>query len=199
MSFKLPDWASWARRFAWEKCPACERTKPKTRRDGRMWVFVGSMVPLRVLFESLSDGQTVVEFCREHSVELDKVECVIRFSTAEAKRKTSEYAHLYKQLTDPSFAKNYIVEVAKTGDEMAQRRAVDDLMTALCIRHERTLKRRSGSRRPRQGKPFRVYRGLPPVHVISAATASEIRKTLGITQAEMLNVLRAFRAAGIKV
>ena len=36
-------------------------------------------------------------------------------------------------------------------------------------------------------------------HLISPATASEIRKTLGITQAEMRNVLRAFRAAGIRL
>jgi hypothetical protein len=36
-------------------------------------------------------------------------------------------------------------------------------------------------------------------HVISPVAASEIRTTLGITQAEMRNVLRAFRAAGIRV
>lgn len=36
------------------------------------------------------------------------------------------------------------------------------------------------------------------IHVISPATATEIRKTLGITEAETRNVLRAFRAASIK-
>ncbi len=48
---------------------------------------------------------------------------------------------LYQLLTNPAFAKNYFVEVAKTGDEIALRVAVDDLITALCIQH----KRRGGS------------------------------------------------------
>jgi hypothetical protein len=37
------------------------------------------------------------------------------------------------------------------------------------------------------------------VHVISPATATEIRRTLGIGKAEIQNVLRAFRAAGVEV
>jgi len=37
------------------------------------------------------------------------------------------------------------------------------------------------------------------VHVISPATASEIRKTLGIGGTEIRNILRAFDAAGVKV
>jgi hypothetical protein len=38
-----------------------------------------------------------------------------------------------------------------------------------------------------------------PVHVVSPATASEIRRTLGITKTEQRNVMRAFRAAGVEV
>lgn len=112
---------------------------------------------------------------------------------------------LYKLLTNPSFAKNQLVEVAKTGDEVALRMAVDDLITALCIRHERMVKRRRGAVGLRRifGK---CPRPIPPSerigrkrHVISPATATEIRKTLGITKTEMHNVLRAFKKAGVEV
>lgn len=37
------------------------------------------------------------------------------------------------------------------------------------------------------------------VHVISPATASEIRKTLRIGGTQIRNILRAFDAAGVKV
>jgi hypothetical protein len=37
------------------------------------------------------------------------------------------------------------------------------------------------------------------IHVISPATATEIRKTLGIGKTEIQNVLRAFQAAGVEV
>jgi uncharacterized protein (DUF433 family) len=76
----LPDWDSCAKHFAWSDCPACERAKPKTKQDGRMWVFSGSRVPLRSLFESLAGGQTVTEFVDEHSLGRDKVATVIQFA-----------------------------------------------------------------------------------------------------------------------
>jgi hypothetical protein len=37
------------------------------------------------------------------------------------------------------------------------------------------------------------------VHVISPATASEIRKTLRIRRSQVRNILRAFNAVGVKV
>ena len=37
------------------------------------------------------------------------------------------------------------------------------------------------------------------VHVVSPATASEIRKTLGIGRSQVRNILRAFEAAGVEV
>ena len=37
------------------------------------------------------------------------------------------------------------------------------------------------------------------VHVISPATGSEIRKTLGIGRSQVQNILRAFGAAGVEV
>lgn len=48
------------------------------------------------------------------------------------------------------------------------------------------------ARRPRQS-------AAKPLHVISPATTSEIQHTLGLTKASLRNVMRAFRAAGIKV
>jgi hypothetical protein len=38
-----------------------------------------------------------------------------------------------------------------------------------------------------------------PLDVVSPATGSEIRRALGITKATQRNVMRAFRAAGVKV
>ncbi len=37
------------------------------------------------------------------------------------------------------------------------------------------------------------------VHVISPATASEIERALGIKKAQVVNILRAFEVAGVKV
>ena len=37
------------------------------------------------------------------------------------------------------------------------------------------------------------------VHVISPATGSEIRKTLGIGRSQVQNILRAFDAAGVEI
>jgi hypothetical protein len=43
----------------------------------------------------------------------------------------------------------------------------------------------------------KVHKGH--VHVISPASASEIRKTLGIGSTQVRNIFRAFEAAGIEV
>jgi NADH/NAD ratio-sensing transcriptional regulator Rex len=45
--------------------------------------------------------------------------------------------------------------------------------------------------------PARVHNGH--VHVISPASASEIRRTLGIDSAQVRNILSAFEAAGVEV
>jgi len=56
------------------------------------------------------------------------------------------------------------------------------------IHGRQSLKLRSGAR---QKNGF--------VHVVSPATASEIRRTLGITKTQIRNVRRAFIAAGIAI
>ena len=73
---------------------------------------------------------------------------------AKSKTKASDInrlttARLYHLLADPEFAKGYIVMVASTGDESKLRRAVDDLITALCIKHQRALR----EAKLKQGRP----------------------------------------------
>lgn len=43
----------------WSSCPAVERDAQKV---SSAWVFKGSRVPVRALFENLEDGATVDEF-----------------------------------------------------------------------------------------------------------------------------------------
>jgi uncharacterized protein (DUF433 family) len=77
---QLPDWDSRAKHFKWSTCPAVEKSKPKNKYDGRTWVFAGSRMPLRVLFESLFDGQTVDEFAAEHAIGAEQLHAVIEFA-----------------------------------------------------------------------------------------------------------------------
>lgn len=58
--------------------------------------------------------------------------------TTAADINTLNSARLYCELLDPKFASDYIVAVAQTADEAALRRAVEDLITAMCIHHERS-------------------------------------------------------------
>lgn len=65
---------------------------------------------------------------------------------AKSKTKASDIntltsARLYQLLADPEFAKGYIIMVASTGDESKLRRAVEDLITALCIAHQEALRK----------------------------------------------------------
>ena len=56
---------------------------------------------------------------------------------------------LYWLLAKPKFAADYIVRIARTGDDSKLRRAVDDLITALCIRHERVKTRQTLQKKPK--------------------------------------------------
>jgi uncharacterized protein (DUF433 family) len=76
----LPEWDERAKFFNWAACPVVERSKPKSKHNGRSWVFAGTQVPVRVLFESLADGQTVDEFSAEHSVAAILIHSVIWYA-----------------------------------------------------------------------------------------------------------------------
>jgi len=54
-----------------------------------------------------------------------------------------------------------------------------------------SIRQRAGKRTNRAGNGY--------INVVSPATASEIRRTLGITATQTRNVLRAFRAAGVEI
>lgn len=48
-------------------------------------------------------------------------------------------------------------------------------------------------------KPGRPVTRNGYINVVSPATASEIRRTLGVTAAQTKNVLRVFKAAGVEI
>ena len=60
----------------WSQCPAVERVPGKV---GGAWLFKGSRVPVRALFENLENGARVDEFLEWFpGVTRDQVELVIR-------------------------------------------------------------------------------------------------------------------------
>jgi uncharacterized protein (DUF433 family) len=60
----------------WSQCPAVERASDK---GGGEWLFTGSRVPVRALFENLEDGARIDEFLEWFpGVTRDQVERVLR-------------------------------------------------------------------------------------------------------------------------
>jgi len=76
----LPEWDDRAKLFNWAAFPAVERSKPKSKHDGRSRIFAGTQVPVHVLFESLADGRTVNEFSAAHSVPTALIDAVIWYA-----------------------------------------------------------------------------------------------------------------------
>lgn len=64
----------------WSECPEVERSP--TRVSGA-WLFQGSRVPVKALFENLGDGATVDEFVDWFpGVKRDQIEAVLDFAAA---------------------------------------------------------------------------------------------------------------------
>ena len=64
--------------FEWNQCPVVERTHEKV---SGAWVFLGTRVPVRALFENLEDGATVDDFLRWFpGVGRDQVVAVLEFA-----------------------------------------------------------------------------------------------------------------------
>lgn len=62
----------------WSQCPVVERTPAKV---SGAWVFKGTRVPVKSLFENLEDGATVDEFLRWFpGVTRDQVIAVLEFA-----------------------------------------------------------------------------------------------------------------------
>ena len=61
----------------WRACPAVERTSGKV---SGAWVFRGTRVPLRALFENLRDGASIEDFLNWFpGVQREQVETVLDF------------------------------------------------------------------------------------------------------------------------
>ena len=64
----------------WSQCPEVERIHGKV---GGVWLFRGTRVPVRSLFENLEDGATVDEFLEWFpGVGRRQVEAVLNFAVA---------------------------------------------------------------------------------------------------------------------
>ena len=64
--------------FNWSHCPAVERSPGKV---SGAWVFKGTRVPVKALFENLEDGATVDEFLAWFpGVGRDQVIAVLEFA-----------------------------------------------------------------------------------------------------------------------
>ena len=61
--------------FDWSQCPAIERTADKV---SGAWVFKGTRVPVKALFENLEDGARIEDFLSWFpGVARDQVEAVL--------------------------------------------------------------------------------------------------------------------------
>ena len=66
----------------WNACPAVERTPEKVSGS---WVFRGTRVPVKALFENIEDGATVDDFLAWFpGVRRDQVEAVLAFAERSA-------------------------------------------------------------------------------------------------------------------
>jgi uncharacterized protein (DUF433 family) len=64
----------------WHSCPAVERTPGKV---GGAWVFKGTRVPVRALFENIEDGASVDDFLEWFpGVTRQQVETVLEHASA---------------------------------------------------------------------------------------------------------------------
>jgi uncharacterized protein (DUF433 family) len=65
---------------SWRECPSVERDPEKA---GGAYVFNGTRIPVRALFENLEDGATVDEFLEWFpGVSRNQVEAVLEFAVA---------------------------------------------------------------------------------------------------------------------
>lgn len=63
----------------WSQCPAVERVPVKV---SGAWIFRGTRVPVKALFENLEDGATVSQFCEWFpGVTKEQVETVLEFAS----------------------------------------------------------------------------------------------------------------------
>ena len=64
----------------WEHCPAVERSRGK---DGGVWVFKGTDVPLYALYETLASDWTVGDFAHRQGVDVEQAAAALRYEADE--------------------------------------------------------------------------------------------------------------------
>ena len=64
----------------WQHCPAVER---HTQRNGGLWVFTGTDVPLYRLYESLASGMTVGDFAERFGVGIEQAVEALQYQADE--------------------------------------------------------------------------------------------------------------------
>ena len=64
----------------WKHCPAVAQSRGK---DGDVWVFSGTSVPLHRLYEALAGGDTVDDFARRFGVDVEQAAGVLEYEADE--------------------------------------------------------------------------------------------------------------------
>lgn len=64
----------------WQHCPAVEQD---AQRNGGLWVFKGTDVPLYRLYESLAAGEKVGDFAQRHDVSVEQAVVTLRYEAEE--------------------------------------------------------------------------------------------------------------------
>lgn len=63
--------------FDWSQCPAVESIPGKV---SGAWVFMGTRMPVSVVFKNLEDGVTIEELMEQHPVSREQVKAVLEFA-----------------------------------------------------------------------------------------------------------------------
>ena len=82
----------------WQHCPAVER---HAQRNGGLWVFKGTDVPLYRLYESLASGMTVGDFAERFGVGIERVVEALRYEANELHDYRLNYPHGVSRMRNP--------------------------------------------------------------------------------------------------
>ena len=111
----------------WENCPAVERLSAK---DGGIWAFKGTQVPLYAMYETLaSGGVTVDDFAERYDVDVEQVVATLQYEADEL--------HDYRL--------DYTGRVPYARDPDADRVGPDDAMWRACPLVEQAAGRLGGA------------------------------------------------------
>lgn len=93
----------------WQHCPAVEQD---AQRNGGLWVFKGTDVPLYRLYETLASGMTVRDFAERFGVEFEQAAAALEYQADELHDYRLDYPGLVP------YARNPRIENAGPDDAM---------------------------------------------------------------------------------